>query len=131
MNDQTNPNTYKEPDFKGEEMKLPEEKFGGTAIVEPEQKSGGPNMGPFILILTLILVLVLVGLYFWSKTFTDNTIITPPVRTSIIVTHLVHRRAPSTDFSTRIDIKRKNECSCAMTRLEAPGRRTKPPHSTF
>lgn len=78
IKEQPKASDHKEPDFQGEKMKMPEKNFGNTTIVERDSHSGRPSMGPFILILTLILLIVLVGLYFWSQTFLADEEIAQP-----------------------------------------------------
>lgn len=71
MDDNKN-NPVAEPEFQNEKMRMPEEQFGSTTIEEPERPTGKPNMGPFIAILAIILIIVLAGLYLWSRTFLDT-----------------------------------------------------------
>jgi uncharacterized protein HemX len=68
MNENTN-----EPNFEGEEMKMPE---NTDAQPEAKRESSVVN-GPLLLVLTLLLVLILGGMYYWFATLTTNEIQTP------------------------------------------------------
>ena len=58
------------PDFEGEEMKLPEN-TDAQAVAEPS----APRIvnGPLLIGLTILLILILGGMYYWFSTLTTET----------------------------------------------------------
>ena len=59
------------PDFSGEEMKMPE-----NTDAQPEMKDSSSIVsGPLLIILTILLVLILGGMYYWFNTL--NAVPTP------------------------------------------------------
>lgn len=70
------PEEVNTPDFTGEEMKMPE-----NIDTQPKlkQKSSVIN-GPLLLILTVLLVAILAGMYYWFSTLTSTPVaVTPTV----------------------------------------------------
>lgn len=57
-----NNNNIKEPDFSGEEMKMPESAVPETPNATGEEKS---SMGFVIAILAILLIAILAGLFYW------------------------------------------------------------------
>lgn len=64
-------NKILEPDFKGEKMKMPENK--GT-IPTTEQPQSSIINGPLLSILALLLILILGGMYYWFSTLKTTPI---------------------------------------------------------
>jgi hypothetical protein len=69
-------NEVQTPDFSGEEMKMPE---NTDAQPEVKQSTGVVN-GPLLIILTLLLVLILGGMYYWFNSLS----VTVPVATPAV-----------------------------------------------
>ena len=55
-------NTIKEPNFEGEEMKIPEGMKAPETFVEDTKP---PTTGPILLVLTIIMVVIFAGLGYW------------------------------------------------------------------
>jgi len=63
------------PDFSGEEMKMPE-----NTDAQPEvRESSSVVNGPLLLILTLLLVFILGGMYYWFNSLNSPVPVTTPV----------------------------------------------------
>lgn len=65
-----------EPNFEGEEMKMPENTDLQPAVAE--EKSSLIN-GPLLFVLALLLILILIGMYYWFTLVTAPPVETVPV----------------------------------------------------
>ena len=123
MDDKKTTHPPQVPDFKDEEMKMPKEKFGAGAVFEPNPEPKTRSLGPFILILTIILLLVLAGLYMWSQTFLENTPITPTENSVVRPTAEENNKPESTSAeaqATSLDIvSTSNELDSIEADLES------------
>ena len=68
-----------EPNFEGEEMKIPSENFSATATVESPK-----TQFVLILILSVALIAILAGIFYWYQMSNNAPVATPaPMRPSV------------------------------------------------
>ena len=68
-----------EPNFEGEEMKIPSENLSAAAVVENPKTQFGT-----ILVLTGVLIIILAGLFYWYQLSNKVPVATPaPMRPSV------------------------------------------------
>jgi hypothetical protein len=76
MNPTTNNQPVNEPNFEGEEMKVP----ASMKAVAPEQTSTSLISGPILILLFAILLALLGGIYYWYTILMSETIVVPATR---------------------------------------------------
>lgn len=76
MNEDNNNEEVQTPNFEGEEMKMPE-----NIEAQPEEQKGSSVVNaPILLILTVLLAVILGGMYYWFSTLTpDAPVVVPEV----------------------------------------------------
>lgn len=110
MNEDTQVTT---PNFEGEEMKMPE---NTDAQSGPQAEPSVVN-GPLLLFLTILLIIILGGMYYWFGTLpTDNTDISPTIERP---TAEENNEPESTTAEAQVETMQAVSTSDEITAIEA------------
>ncbi len=111
----TQNNQITEPDFEGEEMKMPASSDYSAAA--PDSASGRMISGPIIILLVLVLLTILGGLYYWYYTVMNTPLIEP--EKTIRPTAEENNEPESTTAEARTDAMETVSTSDELDAIEA------------